>query len=313
MTEHLNGDHPEPIHAQPQPDFEQWQYPEPLDEDAPPLDTLENHTVPQPPADLFEPLTTVEEPPLTDEEAVNHLSAKTKELGEALDGAQIDTLTGLLLRGGLDSALKARFGVSHTDRQYQPEHDREIKPPRRVMIVNADVTELKVANETFKPSVGDQLLRKAATIFKDNFRESDLVARDGGDEFKAIVEISDTMSEEAAHELLELQLSRLKDKLSSPREYDEQGKPVDARLTYEKAKQAFAKNGTVDLKPLMRVAGAMGEIRPLTADERVLPENKGIINTYHKLIDETEDDLALEKTRLIKMGIALPRPTSVTE
>jgi diguanylate cyclase (GGDEF)-like protein len=35
--------------------------------------------------------------------------------------------------------------------------------------------------------VGDQLLKKAADIFRDNFRNDDIIARTGGDEFCIIL------------------------------------------------------------------------------------------------------------------------------
>jgi len=56
-----------------------------------------------------------------------------------------------------------------------------------VTIIMADVDRLKYINDTYGHEEGDQLLRKAAHIFKDSFRNDDIIARTGGDEFCIIL------------------------------------------------------------------------------------------------------------------------------
>jgi diguanylate cyclase (GGDEF)-like protein len=57
----------------------------------------------------------------------------------------------------------------------------------RVGIVSCDVDGLKLVNDTLGHDRGDSLLVAAAKVIKECFREGDLVARIGGDEFSAIL------------------------------------------------------------------------------------------------------------------------------
>jgi diguanylate cyclase (GGDEF)-like protein len=51
----------------------------------------------------------------------------------------------------------------------------------------ADVDGLKCVNDTYGHCIGDLLLKDIANILKDNFRDKDIVARTGGDEFCIIL------------------------------------------------------------------------------------------------------------------------------
>lgn len=57
---------------------------------------------------------------------------------------------------------------------------------RGVFLLYADLDSLKEINDTFGHHAGDEILVAAAGIFKDTFRESDIIARIGGDEFVVI-------------------------------------------------------------------------------------------------------------------------------
>jgi diguanylate cyclase (GGDEF)-like protein/PAS domain S-box-containing protein len=54
---------------------------------------------------------------------------------------------------------------------------------RRMLVFSADLDNLKGINDTFGHKEGDLALTEAAGIIKETFRESDIVARIGGDEF----------------------------------------------------------------------------------------------------------------------------------
>ena len=54
------------------------------------------------------------------------------------------------------------------------------------VIIFADVDGLKKINDTFGHPEGDQVLREVARLLKSTFRESDVIARIGGDEFAVL-------------------------------------------------------------------------------------------------------------------------------
>jgi len=54
------------------------------------------------------------------------------------------------------------------------------------VIVFADVDGLKKINDTYGHPEGDQVLREVARLLKSTFRESDVIARIGGDEFAVL-------------------------------------------------------------------------------------------------------------------------------
>lgn len=68
-----------------------------------------------------------------------------------------------------------------------------------VVLLFADLDNLKWINDTFGHQEGDFALAKAADIFKSCFRESDIIARIGGDEF---VVLAIQASREAANNLI---------------------------------------------------------------------------------------------------------------
>lgn len=62
-----------------------------------------------------------------------------------------------------------------------------IPPGEEFAILAIDVDELKPLNDTYGHEAGDQALRAIATTLRMSVRESDLVARIGGDEFAALL------------------------------------------------------------------------------------------------------------------------------
>ena len=78
-----------------------------------------------------------------------------------------DTLTGLYNRRYYEEKLK--------------EIDNETNYP--ITLVMGDINGLKLINDAFGHNAGDELLISAANVIKNSCRETDLVARIGGDEF----------------------------------------------------------------------------------------------------------------------------------
>ncbi|MDF9407806.1 PAS domain S-box protein [Pelotomaculum isophthalicicum JI] len=75
------------------------------------------------------------------------------------------------------------------NRAYFEEEMRRLEDGRNISagIIVCDVDGLKLVNDTLGHDTGDLLLIAAAGIIKDSFRESDMVARIGGDEFAVLL------------------------------------------------------------------------------------------------------------------------------
>lgn len=107
----------------------------------------------------------------------------------------IDDLTGLYNRRGF-----ADLGEQHLKLAR--------RTGRSVLLVFLDVDRLKTINDTLGHHVGDRALMRLADILKDTFRQSDIVARMGGDEF-AVMALEATEANEK--ELLQRLRERVQD------------------------------------------------------------------------------------------------------
>jgi diguanylate cyclase (GGDEF)-like protein len=70
-----------------------------------------------------------------------------------------------------------------------------------------DVNGLKQINDSLGHSAGDQALRDAATVLRHTFRDSDILARIGGDEFVVLAQIHDSQDAHSLNERLHHQLA----------------------------------------------------------------------------------------------------------
>jgi diguanylate cyclase (GGDEF)-like protein len=95
-----------------------------------------------------------------------------------------DPLTGLRNRRGLDEAITR-------------EEARIRRTGDAAAVVMADVTGLKRVNEQHGHLAGDELLRAVAQALSASARESDVLARFGGDEFVALLPGADLAGGEA--------------------------------------------------------------------------------------------------------------------
>lgn len=85
-----------------------------------------------------------------------------------------DELTGLYNRRGFITLINQQIKIA-------------ARMEKGMLLIYADVDDLKVINDTFGHSEGDRALIEAANILKDTFRESDIIARIGGDEFVTVM------------------------------------------------------------------------------------------------------------------------------
>jgi diguanylate cyclase (GGDEF)-like protein len=92
------------------------------------------------------------------------------------DLASLDELTGLANRRALTLHLAGLLDrVAHG-------------PATGAVVLYLDLDDFKVVNDTYGHATGDQLLRVIAERLRSCVRESDLVARFGGDEFVIVLE-----------------------------------------------------------------------------------------------------------------------------
>jgi diguanylate cyclase (GGDEF)-like protein len=85
-----------------------------------------------------------------------------------------DELTGLYNRRGFSTLASQHLKLARRTGQ-------------SFLIVFADLDDLKNINDTFGHAEGDAVLIATANILRRTFRESDIVARYGGDEFLVLV------------------------------------------------------------------------------------------------------------------------------
>ncbi|MHB8881985.1 MAG: GGDEF domain-containing protein [Thermodesulfovibrionales bacterium] len=94
-----------------------------------------------------------------------------KQMEEELRSLSLtDSLTGLYNRRGFLTLTEQYFKIAQ-------------RLKNRVSVLYADLDDLKVINDNLGHQEGDKALIEAAGVLRETFRESDIVARIGGDEF----------------------------------------------------------------------------------------------------------------------------------
>lgn len=105
-----------------------------------------------------------------------------KQLQDKLQSMAItDPLTGLYNRRGFTTFAEQQLFLANETK-------------RKMLLAYIDLDGMKVINDTWGHEEGDKALIDAAMLLKKSFRESDIVARIGGDEFAVLaIEVSDSM------------------------------------------------------------------------------------------------------------------------
>jgi diguanylate cyclase (GGDEF)-like protein len=141
-------------------------------------------------------------------EANREFAKLLRDVGTPSNGAlfasrQNQAMTGLLMRAVHCAAkqylLQAKLGnLALSDdltglynrRGFMALAERQLKLGRRsgrgIMLIFIDVDEMKVINDSFGHSAGDDALKCTATALRMTFRDSDVIARMGGDEFAVL-------------------------------------------------------------------------------------------------------------------------------
>ena len=175
--------------------------------------------------------------------------ARRQEAEEALRNQTLsDALTGLYNRRGFMTLADLQLKLASRNM-------------RGFWLFMADMDNLKPINDSFGHAEGDRVLVQAADMLKQTFRESDIVARIGGDEF-AIGMVEDPESSEMAFS------KRLQDKLN---EYNmNSGKPYTVGLSMGSVICAPGEN--LSIEDLMaRADSALYEKKKLKSDKGLKP------------------------------------------
>ncbi len=144
-------------------------------------------------------------------EADQHAREMTKRAEELKMVAMKDGLTGLYNRTAFD--MKIQGALKTTE---------DTGEPFSLMLL--DVDRFKEINDTFGHVAGDKVLEKVAQSLRETFRETDFIARYGGDEFIVLIEhISEAMAKE--------RLSNFKRNLAKRRFVSYKKGPVDITVS----------------------------------------------------------------------------------
>lgn len=122
---------------------------------------------------------------------------RTRRLMDLLEKrAMIDGMTGLWNRSYLDARLVAEMSAAR----------RTGEPLSCIM---ADVDHFKSINDTYGHSVGDDILRRIATVLQERCRSTDIVCRYGGEEFTILLPATDTDDAAQLAEELRVRIEQL--------------------------------------------------------------------------------------------------------
>ncbi len=113
-----------------------------------------------------------------------------RQLMELRDLSMTDPLTGLLNRRGFWTLADSHLRMTKRQR-------------KRSLILSADLDGLKEINDAHGHEEGDRAISKTAELLKSCFRDSDIVARFGGDEFVAFAFDIDDLGEVALRQRIE--------------------------------------------------------------------------------------------------------------
>ncbi len=135
--------------------------------------------------------------------ALRHSIERNRLHAALLDLALVDDLTGLYNRRGFLTLAT-----------------RDLRLARRgdetLLVAFADLDDLKRVNDTAGHAVGDRALRDTAAVLKRTFRDSDLIARLGGDEYGVLVRHAGPGSADVLAERLKRQVREFNRRAARP-------------------------------------------------------------------------------------------------
>lgn len=117
------------------------------------------------------------------QELVLEIAERRKMEHRLREMAATDELTGLLNRRGFFGLVEHQLRIAQ-------------RTGKEMLLCYADLDGLKLINDTLGHNVGDQAIADAAEVLRQTFRQSDILARIGGDEFVILVTDPVARSEE---------------------------------------------------------------------------------------------------------------------
>ncbi|MBI2953370.1 MAG: diguanylate cyclase [Chloroflexi bacterium] len=105
--------------------------------------------------------------------SIRYAIERQRLLAELRALSLVDELTGLYNRRGFSILAQQQLKIADRTR-------------RGMLLLFVDLDSLKMINDTLGHRQGDLVLKEAANILKATFRESDIIARIGGDEFTVL-------------------------------------------------------------------------------------------------------------------------------
>ena len=100
----------------------------------------------------------------------------------------IDQLTGTNNRGVFESELERPLKIIRGETE---EHRATTERLKEVSLIFVDLDHFKQINDTYGHPAGDEVLRKVSAFLMDSVRETDIVARVGGEEFVVLMHGAD--------------------------------------------------------------------------------------------------------------------------
>jgi diguanylate cyclase len=126
-----------------------------------------------------------------DQVHAEHLTQMTgdqeKEINELKQEATIDHLTGVDNRKTFENKLSRTIDHIHKSKRIPEEHRARGESIQTVALIAVDVDHFKDINDTFGHPVGDLVLVSLGKILRESVRDTDSVARIGGEEFMVLM------------------------------------------------------------------------------------------------------------------------------
>ncbi|MDP2470655.1 MAG: sensor domain-containing diguanylate cyclase [Candidatus Palauibacterales bacterium] len=181
------------------------------------------------------------EPHAFSDEHVQTLTVIARQAAEVIRSAQLLEETRRL---AITDALTGLFNRRHFNQQLEENVGRAVRYDEPLALVFLDVDHFKSVNDKFGHQAGDRCLQALARTLRDSVRDSDQIARIGGEEFAVLLiradrELALSIAERLRHRIDDLIL--------------EEDPPLPVDLTASLGVAFFREDGE-DPKTLMRAA-----------------------------------------------------------